>query len=142
MKTYHSNHTASALTIASLLFATILAPSQAADPTAESHRAVITKSGSTEPSIEDGRLVVRRPPNLGNNVIVDLYIDGVAALPIVYGQTYAGLLKPGRHVLSVVASPGAIWPTQSKTVLDVQKGQTYSFNAVDDGSGQLVLKGS
>lgn len=140
MKTYHRNHTACTVTITCLLLATIFGTTQAGNPTAESHRASITKSVTSESSIGEGRLIVRRPPNLGNFVIVDLYIDGIAALPIVYGQTYEGLLTPGRHVLSVVASPSPIWPTRSSTVLDVQKGKTYTFDAVDDGTRQLVLK--
>ena len=75
-------------------------------------------------------------------MIVDVYIDGVATSPITYGQTYEAALTPGRHVLSVVASPHATWPSRSETILDVQNGQTYSFTAVGNGSGELILKGA
>jgi hypothetical protein len=99
-----------------------------------------TKSGRHALS-NDGRLIVMRIPNLGNHVIVDLSVDGVAVRPIEYGQTYKGLLSPGRHVLSVVASPNAKWKTPSDIILNVRKGETYSFTAMGDGSGNLILKG-
>jgi hypothetical protein len=124
-----------------LLVASIPGPSQATILRGKSPLAAVTASGPSEPNSDDGRLVVRRIPNLGNNVIVDLYIDGVPASPIVYGQTYEGQLTPGRHVLSVIASPRPVWRTRSETVLNVRKGQTYSFTAMGDGSGSLVLKG-
>jgi len=141
MKTFNTNRAARALTIVCALIVTIFGTTQAASPRNESNRDAITNSGSSEP-LNDARLIVRRIPNLGNNVIVDLYIDGVAASPIVYGQTYEGLLTPGRHVVSVVASPRAKWPSRSELTLDVQKGQTYSFTALGNGSGDLILKGA
>jgi hypothetical protein len=141
MKTCSTNRAARALTIACALAVTIFGTTQGASPSSESNRAAITDSRSSEP-LNDARLIVRRIPNLGNNVIVDLYIDGVAASPIMYGQTYEALLTPGRHVLSVVASPRAKWPTRSELTLHVQKGQTYSFTAIGNGSGGLILKGA
>jgi hypothetical protein len=141
MKTYSTNRAARALTIACALIVTIFGTIQAASPNSESNRDAITDSGSSEP-LNDARLIVRRIPNLGNNVIVDLYIDGVAASPIVYGQTYEGFIPPGRHVLSVVASPHPKWPTPTQLILDARKGETYSFTAMGDGSGQLILNGA
>jgi hypothetical protein len=94
-----------------------------------------------QPASDDARLIVTRIPNLGNYVAVDLSVDGVAMLPITYGQSYEDLLSPGRHVMSVVASPDPRWSTRSTVVLNVQKGQTYRFTAMGDGSGHLILKG-
>jgi hypothetical protein len=101
-------------------------------------RSANTKSQSAG---NDARLIVMRIPNLGNHVIVDLSVDGVAVRSIEYGQTYKGLLSPGRHVLSVVASPNAKWKNPTDIVLNVRKGRTYNFTAMGDGSGNLILKG-
>lgn len=137
MKTSNTNRTVRILAIVGLLFAATFGVS----PAAVSDGPAGLKPGSSERSVSDARLIIRRTPNLGNHVIVDLYIDGKAVLPVVYGQTYESLLTPGRHLLSVVASPSPIWPTPSKMVVNLQQGQTYSFTAIDDGSGNLILKG-
>src|SRR5437868_12092521 len=91
---------------ACLLFLTMDDKSQATRSDTESRHAGASEI-SAQPVGGDARLLVRRIPNLGNNVIVDLYIDGAAVRPIVYGQTYEGFMPAGRHVLSVVASPHA-----------------------------------
>src|SRR5205807_9385623 len=57
------------------------------------------------PSQAPARLIIRRNPNLGFNVIVRLWIDGQPAGSIGYGHTYDGFLTPGRHVLAVLATP-------------------------------------
>jgi hypothetical protein len=93
------------------------------------------------PSQAPARLIIRRNPNLGFNVIVRLWIDGQPAGSIGYGHTYEGFLAPGHHVLAVLASPSPRWPTPWQLRLDVRSGQTYGFTAVTDGSGNLILDG-
>ena len=85
------------------------------------------------------RLIIHRIADLGNNVFVDLSIDGAPVAIVGYGQTYKGLVPPGRHVLSVLATPNPKWPTASQMILDARSGQTYNFTADGDGSGRLVL---
>lgn len=87
------------------------------------------------------RLIIRRNPNLGANVIVRLWIDGQEARSIGYGHTYEGSLAPGHHVLAVLASPNPRWPTPWQLPVDARSGQTYGFTAVTDGSGNLILDG-
>ena len=93
------------------------------------------------PSRAPARLIIRRNPNLGSNVIVRLWIDGQPARSIGYGHTYEGFLAPGHHVLAVLASPNPRWPVPWRLPLDVRSGQTYGFTAVTDGSGTLILDG-
>src|ERR1041384_8767753 len=50
------------------------------------------------------RLIIRRMPNLGFNIIVKLWIDGRPAGSIGYAHTYEASLTPGRHVLGVLAN--------------------------------------
>lgn len=97
--------------------------------------------GSVQPAGAPARLVIKRNPNLGFNVIVRLWIDGQPAGSIGYGHTYEGFLAPGHHVLAVLASPSPRWPTPWQLPVDVRSGQTYGFTAVTDGSGNLILDG-
>src|SRR5439155_6980546 len=93
------------------------------------------------PSRAPARLIIRRNPNLGANVIVRLWIDGQPAGSIGYGHTYEGLLAPGHHVLAVLASPNPRWPTPWQLLLDVRSGQTNGFTAGGDGSSNFILGG-
>jgi len=84
-------------------------------------------------------LTVYRTPATGKFVIVQIY-DGDAMLGSVsYGGTYEGSLKPGRHVLSVLATPRPKWRERPPTTVDVRSGQTYKFTAVGNGQGNLIL---
>ena len=90
------------------------------------------------PSQAPARLVIRRMPNLGVNVIVQLWIDGQQTATLGYGHTYHGLLTPGRHVLAVRATRSSS-PIPWEMPLNVQSGQTYIFTATGGPSGNLVL---
>jgi hypothetical protein len=122
-----------------VLFLSRYPASQAMGSDRQSRRVGVAPSASVQPARDEARLIVRRIPNLGNNVIVDLYVDGVALPPIGYGRTYEGFLPSGRHVLSVLPTPNPKWRTPWQMTLDVQKGQTYSFTAMGDHSGHLIL---
>ena len=78
-------------------------------------------------------------PNLGFNVIVQLWIDGQQTATLGYGHTYHGVLTPGRHVLAVLATPRSRSPIPWEMPLNVQSGQTYIFTATGGPSGNLVL---
>lgn len=93
------------------------------------------------PSQAPARLIIRRNPNLGFNVIVRLWIDGQPAGSIGYGHAYEGFLSSGHHVLAVLASPSPRWPIPWQLPLDVRSGETYGFTAVGDSSGNLILNG-
>ena len=94
-----------------------------------------------QPPGAPARLVIKRNPNLGFNVIVRLWIDGQPAGSIGYGHTFEGFLAPGHHVLAVLASPSPRWPVPWQLPVDVRSGQTYGFTAVTNGSGNLILDG-
>jgi hypothetical protein len=141
MKTYNCSIRSPLLLLITCLTLGI-SGTQAISAGTESHRVTAAGSTSVQSAGDDARLIIRRIPNLGNALIIDMYVDGVAVLPITYGQTYEGSLSPGRHVLSVLATPHPKWPEPTETVLNVRKGQIYSFTAMGDGSGRLILKGS
>jgi len=85
-------------------------------------------------------LIIRRIPNLGNHVIVDVYLDGQPFTSVVYGQTYEGSLPAGKHVLSVLATPSPKYPTKTNVLLNARSGETYTFTARGDQTGSLTLQ--
>jgi hypothetical protein len=130
----YSIHSAILLVMASLFF-NAYAAGQVTGADSRSSRAVV------QPAKAPARLIIRRNPNLGFNVIVRFWIDGRPAPSIGYGHTFKGFLAPGHHVLAVLASPNPRWPVPWQLPLDVQSGRTYGFTAVTDGAGNLILDG-
>jgi hypothetical protein len=85
------------------------------------------------------RLVVYRIPTMGKFVFVQLYVDNVVVDGIPYGGSYKGFLQPGRHVLSLLATPRPTWWERPPTIVDMRSGQTYRFIAKGNGKGNLIL---
>jgi hypothetical protein len=85
------------------------------------------------------RLIVHRIPTMGKFVFAQLYVDDVVVDGIAYGATYEGFLKPGRHVLSVLAVPRPKWWERPPTIVHMRSGQTYEFTAIGNGQGNLIL---
>jgi hypothetical protein len=77
-----------------------------------------------------GRLVILRAANMGEDLTVNLKIDGKVAANIDVGGQYNARLAAGPHVLTVLATPNrdAVSPTQTRIV--VKPGQTYTFTAM------------
>ena len=132
MKTYNYSTRSAILLLAVSLFFSAFVAGQAvgADPRSP-HAAA--------PSQAPARLIIRRNPNLGFNVIVQLWIDGQQTATLGYGHTYHGVLTPGRHVLAVLATPRSRAPIPWEMPLNVQNGQTYIFTATGGPSGNFVL---
>jgi hypothetical protein len=94
------------------------------------------------PAAEGGRarLIIYRIPTIGRYVIVQVYVDNVMVGGIGFGGTYEGSLTPGRHVLSVLATPHEKWRERPPTVVDVRSGETYRFTAKGNNQGNLILR--
>ncbi|MFL6514711.1 MAG: hypothetical protein ACJ8M1_06790 [Chthoniobacterales bacterium] len=86
----------------------------------------------------EGRLVIKRAPDLGNLAYVQVKIDGALANGLLYAQGYDAPLASGRHLIEVRLAPGLYTYSPSALILDVHPGQTYSFQAAKRG-GALVL---
>jgi hypothetical protein len=98
------------------------------------------KSVPTDKATDSARLIIKRTPDLGNNVIVSVYLDGKPFASVGYGHTFKGSLPPGKHVLSVRATPSPKFLTKRKITLNAQSAQSYTFIAKDDGTGSLTLE--
>ena len=85
------------------------------------------------------RLIVHRIPTMGKFVFVQIYVDNVVVGAIAYGETYRGFLNPGRHVLSALATPRPKWWERPPTIVDVRSGRIYTFTAMGNGAGNLIL---
>jgi hypothetical protein len=97
---------------------------------------------ATSDASADGRparLIIHRIPTMGKFVFAQLYVDDVVVGGIAYGGFYDGFLKPGRHVLSVLATPVQKWWERPPTIVHMRSGQTYSFTVIGNGSGNLIL---
>ena len=132
MKTHNYSTRSAILLLMALLFFNAFAAGQAMGADPRSPHVVA-------PSQAPARLVIRRMPNLGFNVIVRLWIDGQSVAALGYGHTYHGVLTPGRHVLAVLATPRSRSPVPWEMPLNAQSGQTYVFTATGGPSGDLVL---
>ena len=139
MKTYSKlSRSALTLMVTCLLLFSGYTVSQASSDL-QSRRTTVKGSAFVQSASGPARLIIERVANLGNFVYVDLQIDGVPVGAIGYGTSYEGFLPPGRHLLSVLATPNPKWLTRWETTLDVRSGQTYRLTAEGGYSGDLIL---
>lgn len=131
MKTHNYRTHSAILVFIVSLFCSALVTGQAMGAEPRSPHAAATSQAPA-------RLIIRRMPNLGFNIIVKLWIDGRPAGSIGYAHTYEGSLTPGRHVLGVLANR-SLSPIPWETALNAQSGQTYVFSAGGSASGNMVL---
>jgi len=141
MKTYSDSSRNALLLVVVWLFFSAYAACQATSLDMRLPSGVVAGPGLVQPVEGAARLIIRRIPNLGYDVVVQLWIDGVPATAIGYGHTYEAFLAPGRHILSVLAAPNPRWRIPWQLTLDARSGQIYGFTAMGDGSGHLVLDG-
>jgi hypothetical protein len=83
---------------------------------------------------DGGRLFIGRSPVLGDNVAISLWIDGKVAGTLMRSRTFDRYITPGRHVLTASPTNGGDW----HGVLDVRRGETYSYTA-SYNTNRLVL---
>ena len=92
-----------------------------------------TSSTSTLASADSGRLVIRRIPNIGSGLTLNVSIDGKQVGSARKGQTYNGSLSEGPHVVSVLLTPNRLHLAPTEKRITVEKGQTYTFTAKWEG---------
>jgi hypothetical protein len=83
------------------------------------------------------QLIIRRAPNMGTGLFLDVSIDGANVGALSTGETYRGTLSPGQHVISVLLRPNQLNLPPTKKTLAVVKGQTYTLTAM--WQGQTVV---
>ena len=98
-----------------------------------------TASVAAPASQNAAQLIIRRAPNMGTGLFLDVKIDGVRVGALSMGETYRGSLSPGQHVVSVILRPNQLNLAPTKKSLTVVKGQTYALTAMWQGE-TVVLR--
>ena len=85
------------------------------------------------------QLIIRRAPNMGTGLFLDVKIDGTSVGALAAGETYRGNLSPGQHTVAVLLRPNQLnLPPTTKTLTVVQ-GQTYRLTAAWQGQRVVLL---
>jgi hypothetical protein len=96
-----------------------------------------SSSGSTG----NAYLIINRAANFGTRESINLSIDGVQVAVIGLNESYEGVLRPGKHVLSMTTNPQTQGLTRlTQRTLDAEPGKTYAFTALWDDSYNASLE--
>jgi hypothetical protein len=107
------------------------APSQARQP----------RSNSASARSDNAYLIVSRAANFGTRESINLSIDGVQVAVLGLNQRYEGVLRPGKHLLSMTTNPRTEGLTRlTQRILDAEPGKTYALTALWDDSYHASLE--
>jgi len=76
-------------------------------------------------------LTIFREADFGTEIGLSIYIDGIPITTLSRGEGYRAMVRPGRHVLTVIDAPcpyGKIKFTHR--TIDMAPGRNYSFTAL------------
>jgi hypothetical protein len=90
-------------------------------------------------SDKGARLIVQRARNFGNEIAVDLSIDGKRVAYIQRDHRYDGFVSAGRHVLTVLPMPNVDLRRPTSLRVTVRPGRTYIFTAGWEPDRGVVL---
>ena len=90
---------------------------------------------------DNAYLIVNRAANFGTRESINLSVDGVQVAVIGLNESYEGVLRPRKHVLSMTTNPWTQGLTRrTERTLDVRPGRTYAFTALWDDSYHASLE--
>jgi len=99
------------------------------------------RSTSESAGSDNAYLIVNRAANFGTRESINLSVDGVQVAVIGLNGSYEGVLRPGKHVLSMTTNPQTQGLTRlTQRTLDAQPGKTYAFTALWDDSYNASLE--
>jgi hypothetical protein len=100
-----------------------------------------TRYNSASTRSDNAYLIVNRAANFGTIESINLSIDGVPVAVLGLNESYQGVLRPGKHVLSMTTNPWTQGLTRlTERTLDAQPGKTYAFTALWDDSYRASLE--
>jgi hypothetical protein len=89
---------------------------------------------------KDENLLIRRAPNFGSNLWLEIWIDGeLADKGIAYGHDFSAHLSPGHHTIGVRPRPTRWHFPPNRFPVEVLPGRTYEFMAFYNDN-RAVLK--
>src|SRR4030095_5673391 len=99
------------------------------------------RSNSAGARSDNAYLIVNRAANFGTRESINLFIDGVQVAVLGLNQSYEGVLRPGKHLLSMTTNPRTEGLTRlTQRSLDARPGETYPFTALWDDSHHASLE--
>jgi hypothetical protein len=99
------------------------------------------RSNSPSARSDNAYLIVNRAANFGTRESINLSVDGVQVAVLGLNESYEGVLRPGKHVLSMTTNPWTQGLTRlTDRTVDAQPGQTYAFTALWDDSYRASLE--
>ena len=99
------------------------------------------RSNSAPAHSDNAYLIVNRAANFGTRESINLSIDGVQVAVLGLNESYEGVLRPGKHVLSMTTNPWTQGLTRlTERTVDAQPGETYAFTALWDDSYRASLE--
>ena len=85
--------------------------------------------------------IVYRAANFGTRESINLSIDGVQVAVLGLDESYEGVLRPGKHLLSMTTNPWTQGLTRlTQRSLYAEPGKTYAFTALWDDSYRASLE--
>jgi len=87
-------------------------------------------------------LTIFRAADYGLEDGLSIYLDGVPVTTLSRGEGFRGIVRPGRHVLTVANTPSPYGKTKfSNRTLHLAPGQNYSFTAIWEVETLLIEDG-
>jgi hypothetical protein len=87
-------------------------------------------------------LSIFREADYGNHNGLSIYIDGIPITTLSRGEGYKAIVRPGRHLLTVVNTPSPYGKTRrTHKTIHFAPGQNYSFTAIWDVDTVLLEDG-
>jgi len=78
-------------------------------------------------------LTIFREADYGNHNGLSIYLDGIPITTLSRGEAYRAIVRPGRHLLTVLSTPSPYGKTRpTNRTVDLASGQSYSFTALWD----------
>jgi len=100
-----------------------------------------SRSNSASTGSDNAYLIVNRAANFGTRESINLSIDGVQVAVIGLNESYEGVLRPGKHVLSMTTNPQTQGLTRlTQRTVDARPGEIYAFTALWDDSYNASLE--
>jgi len=94
---------------------------------------------TTTATADSGTLVIKRAPNMGTGLFLDVAVDGKRVGIVRIGQRYSGPLPAGPHEISVLLCPNNLNLPPTEKKITVQPAQTYTFTACWRGETVVLL---
>ena len=78
-------------------------------------------------------LAIFREADYGFQNGLSIYLDGVPITILARGEGYRAIVRPGRHLLTVMNTPSPYGKTKfTNRTIDLAPGQNYAFTAIWD----------